>query len=233
MKHNDTVTRVLEVNPYDIEAMEGWLEEQAAQGLFLKDCLRDRFLFRRDTPRCMRYRMEPVRFSGPDPGPTAELLELYQSAGWRYVDTYGYDFHIFAASDPDAVEPHTDADILAWALKRLSRQIWLRAALALLFYGGMLALEIFLTVFQGFYSLWMYIPLNLLYLISVIPTFWDLRDLRRLYRQLADGVPLAQRRTRKGGRLTSARLRRAFQILFLLLCLVLISLVFLLDRGSL
>lgn len=32
MRHSDTIIRVLEANPYDIEALEGWLEEMAAQG---------------------------------------------------------------------------------------------------------------------------------------------------------------------------------------------------------
>lgn len=60
-KQRDTVTREIAVNPYDIEALEGWLEELAArEGLRLKRCGPGYFVFRRGEPACLRYRTAPA-----------------------------------------------------------------------------------------------------------------------------------------------------------------------------
>ena len=69
-KQRDTVTREIAVNPYDIEALEGWLEELAAQeGLRLKRCGPGYFVFRRGEPACLRRQLQdrvPLEQRRPD-----------------------------------------------------------------------------------------------------------------------------------------------------------------------
>lgn len=231
-KQRNTVTREIAVNPYDIEALEGWLEELAArEGLRLKRCGPGYFVFRRGEPACLRYRTAPARMVACNPGPSRELVELYREAGWAFADTYRYDFHIFVSGDPRAVEPYTDTDTLAWSLRQLSKRLWLTGAAQLVFWAGMLALLVWMYLNTPFYTYLIWIPVYTLYLLDVVTTLFGLRALARLRRQLQDGVPLEQRRPDGTRHVTSARVRRIVRLALLLPSLLLILYVCLRGKG--
>lgn len=230
----DTVTRQLAVNPYDIEALEGWLEELARrEGLRLKSCGADYFTFRRGEPVPLRYRTAPARMVGFDPGPSRELVELYRDAGWAFADTYRYDFHIFVSQDPRAVEPYTDTDTLAWSLKRLSWRLWLTGLARLAFWAGTLALLFWLCLNTPLSSYSAWIPLYAFYLVDAVTTLFDLRALMRLRRQLQDGVPLEQRRPDGARHITSARVRAVLRRTLALAGLLLLLYLLLTEKARL
>ena len=228
----DTVTRELAVNPYDIEALEGWMEELALrEGLRLKSCGSDYFTFRRGQPVRLRYRTAPAQIVGFLADPSRELLELYTDAGWTFADTYRMDFHIFVSEDPGAVEPYTDTDTLAWSLKRLSRRLWLTGFARLGFWLGTLALLVWMCLHTRFYLYSVWIPLYAIYLVDAVTTLFDLRALLRLRRQLRDRVPLEQRRPDGARHLTSVRVRAVLRRVLMSLALLLLLYLFLAEKG--
>ena len=76
----------------DIDAMEAWLEDMAAHGLFLtKDGFFCGFgIFRKDTPRPCRYRLAPAAkrptlWSDDNGAPSEESQALWKRYGWEYL----------------------------------------------------------------------------------------------------------------------------------------------------
>ena len=112
---------------YDIEAMESWLSDMAAEGLVLT---RDGFFFgfgyfEKTEPKAMRYRLEATKNrSGTlnEFNPPEEAQELYETMGWQYVAARG-NFHIYCTEDPEARELHTDPQVQAITIDALRKKI--------------------------------------------------------------------------------------------------------------
>ena len=112
---------------YDIEAMESWLSDMAAEGLVLS---RDGFFFgfgyfEKTEPKAMRYRLEATKNrSGTlnEFSPSEDARELYEAMGWQYVAARG-NFHIYCTDDPEARELHTDPRVQAITIDALCRKI--------------------------------------------------------------------------------------------------------------
>jgi len=112
---------------YDIEAMESWLSDMAAEGLVLT---RDGFFFgfgyfEKTEPKAMRYRLEATKNrSGTlnEFNPPEEAQELYETMGWQYVAARG-NFHIYCTEDPEARELHTDPQVQAITIDTLRKKI--------------------------------------------------------------------------------------------------------------
>ncbi len=112
----------------DIDATEAWLADMAADGLLLtKDGFFCGFgIFRKDTPRHVRYRLVPATkrptiwddSSGEPEEPVRVLWERY---GWEYL-TYREDFHIYRTEYPLAGDPPYDRETREQALAALSRR---------------------------------------------------------------------------------------------------------------
>ncbi len=111
---------------YDIPGTQRWLEEMAGEGWILEydSFFLDYAQFRRDAPQTIRYRLEatctqPSIFSDRY-APDDETREQYRQMGWDYQGRRG-QFHIYAATDPEAPELHSDPEIHALSLKNLGR----------------------------------------------------------------------------------------------------------------
>ena len=113
---------------FDVEGIQTWLEDMAAQGLVLEadGAFLGIFTFQKTTPRRCRYRLTPVKeqkgfFSDTTDGPSEEEQEYSQVCGWEYLVRYG-SFYIYRATSPNARPLHTDPAIHAMALGAVKKQ---------------------------------------------------------------------------------------------------------------
>lgn len=136
------------VSMYDVHGLEKWLEQLAAQGLFLKKYRPLVCTFEKGEPRRVRYRLEPYPYSLAVDFPD-DMVELFRECGWRHVGEVLHEMLIFSSADPHAPEPHTDPDIQLEQWNRLyqtaRKDFWqiglfvlacLAVAAFLLFRGG-------------------------------------------------------------------------------------------------
>lgn len=156
--------KVIPVHPYDIQGMEHWLEQCAADGLALVWLGSTICIMKKTQPEHRRFRLEPVRKERTLP---EDLAELYRTAGWNYVSRID-GFFLFSSSDPSAEEPYTDHDSHAAALDslmRLLKTFALRQVVAMLCFLGLFATVLILR------------PARLLWILLGLPVtgfFWFL-----------------------------------------------------------
>jgi len=127
MSSNDkNVHRLAPCADYDVETMEQWLIDLAAEGLFLS---KDGFFmgfgtFERRQPNKVRYRLS-ASFEGiaalEDTRPDDEILQLSESIGWQYICNRG-QFHIYMTEDPNAPELDTDPEVRAMAVDMVRKR---------------------------------------------------------------------------------------------------------------
>ena len=84
----------------DVEGIQSWLEDMAAQGLYLVEdgVFCGVFTFEQRLPGDTTYRLDVAqkrkpRFLDSGDGLSDEEVELYRSMGWEYLVRYG-DFNI-------------------------------------------------------------------------------------------------------------------------------------------
>ena len=109
------VYRLCPCNPCDVEGIQSWLEDMAAEGLFLIEdgVFCGVFSFERRSPAKVSYRLDVVQRRKPRfPDSGDELmddeLELYHSMGWAYLLRYG-DFRVYRSEERDAPELNTES----------------------------------------------------------------------------------------------------------------------------
>ena len=187
------VKRRIPVNPYDIPGMESWLAELAGQGLFLEKFGASRAVFTTGAPSPgTRYRLEPM--GGVVDG---EYTAYAAAQGWRWVCPLAATFHVYRADDPDAPELHTDPVAQSYTLDALTKRLWrssiILVALVLLIVGMLGSIYLFspwpwLSAVEG-----SFMNQLLLVVVEVIAAGCFLAQangIRRLRRQLREGVPL-------------------------------------------
>ena len=102
---------------YQVDAIEGWLDEQAQKGLFpLETRFGNAMSFRKDTPRAVRYRIDVKR----NIGYTDEKARIaaYKEMGWEYVCDLTPYLDIYRCDDPAAPELNTDEETLHQVLDK-------------------------------------------------------------------------------------------------------------------
>ncbi len=222
------VRKLVPVPSYDIPGMESWLEEQAAQGLYLKRYGPRLCTFTRDVPRTLRCRLDYCD-TDRDPDPIPGLIALYREMGWNYVCRVGSLF-LFCTQDPHAPEPHTDPQTHAQLLKQLEGQIkrvcsffaWMLVLFFSLFLFGILKYGSPLVALAQGALANVGLFLGLIQLIKVIPALLDWRRVHRMVAALEAGIPLTPIPT-------ASRRRRVLH----LIALVLIPLVLCLSLAYL
>lgn len=122
------IRRLAPCSQMDIERMESWLTDMAAQGWHLKDTRglwSLWFVFEQGEPRNVRYRLEPGKGAFSDDQPAYMERELFKDMGWEAVTSYG-KFYIYRSLSADAPELNTDPAVQLMTLKRLRRKtiIW-------------------------------------------------------------------------------------------------------------
>ena len=115
---------------YDVEGIQSWLEDLAAQGYVLEadGTFCGIFTFQLTQPQKLRYRLAPVKqtggiFSDNTDGPDPEEQEYSRRCGWEYLVRYGA-FHIYRATDAQARPLHTDPTVHAMALEEARKHQW-------------------------------------------------------------------------------------------------------------
>ncbi len=184
---------------YDVEGMESWLSDLAAEGLFLTS---DGFLlgmgiFVRKTPEKIRYRLEAAErgsdLLGGSEMPHPEAVELSESLGWRYVARRG-EFYIYASSMPGTRELNTDPAVQALALGTVIRRLKISVftlILEILFFCFLLPFfrgggQILISAVQ--IGTWFWLLGRLLVLWFIVDAYRRSRHLKKLHgRLLEDG----------------------------------------------
>lgn len=183
---------------FDTPAVQAWLEDRAAQGLFL-----DRYGWLCDftpgEPKAVRYRLEPL--ARREKAPDRHRRELFADLGWQYVCTVRKSWHIWRCDDPSASElftdPETEGDAYRYLLRRERRNMrWLWAAAA-----AILALVVWdfcsgphLLRAADHWSTWWITVVEWLNVAALIPVgIYAERVFRRYIRALKLGLPQPHR----------------------------------------
>lgn len=210
----------LAVFPYDIPAVQAWLEDQAAKGEFLSEYT-ILPVFDRGEPKAVRYRLEPM--IQKEKAPDQHRRELYEELGWQYVCTIRKSFHIWRCDDPETPELFTEAETEGGAyhfLLRMERRgfrIWailLAYILALLAWTFCSGTSLLREV--DHWTPWWSTLLGWAAVAAVVPaavyTDWCLR---RYIRALRIGVPQPHRRPYRGARALSTLVLAVWAVFFL------------------
>lgn len=135
--------RICPCDPCDVEGIQSWLEDMAAEGLFLAEdgVFCGVFSFERRTPGKATYRLDVAQKRKPrflDSGDelTDEELELYRAMGWEYLLRYG-DFRVYRSVERETLELNTESEthaITIGLLKEKHRGSFVYAVLTALFW---------------------------------------------------------------------------------------------------
>lgn len=213
----EPIRRIPPCPEYDVEGRQAWYEAMAAEGYRLSEFGKLYVYFVPDTPKQVRYRLQPnLNTKGPAP----EEIALAEEFGWKHLGNHSY-FSIFRTEDPDARELNTDPQVQATVIHRLLRRILRTHLIILLFLSP--AIWIFFRYPLAFLTdntmllNWLLVPALA---IGVWNTVDELIHLYRLRRQLKLGEPLSPDKPQKLRNKHYQALRLADFILLILLLLV-------------
>lgn len=196
-------------NPYDIPAMEQWLEEKAAAGWRLKEWPN---VFEEAEPCECRFSIQPTpERDGKSWSavPAAERQEVYGEFGWEYVCTTNYNaFQVWRSVYPDSVPMNTDPEADSYAYDHLWKELSLRngifltvsAAFGIFIVSRVLQTgHILVDIMAGETTPF----LMLLYAVIALSAAWgyakELYAVRSVISQLKDGVtPMRKACGRRG-----------------------------------
>lgn len=118
------IHRLVPCPHYDVERIESWLTDMAAEGFHLEKepTFMGFFPFIKDEPRDVRYRLEPKQTIIDNEKPDMDANALYAEYGWEFVTDYGL-FYIYRSVTPDAREMNTDPQVQALAMKGIFKQL--------------------------------------------------------------------------------------------------------------
>ncbi len=180
---------------YDVETMEGWLEDLARHGIVLSrgGSFCGFVEFEKTEPKAMRYRLQPLQKDGPlkEPDVAPQLAELAEALGWQFRCELG-EYAVFAAQDPEAPEMDTDPQVQAMSVARLLKKSRRSLARSMV----LLALLVGLVLWMGPVRVCLenevrYLAaIPLLFLVSFWQDIRQLRWLRAARQKLRMGVTL-------------------------------------------
>ncbi|MFH5835628.1 DUF2812 domain-containing protein [Proteiniclasticum sp. C24MP] len=136
--------KMIPVDIYDIPAMQSYLSDMAAEGLFLKR-IATYGHFEEGEPKRVLYRLEPLMRE--EEKPREDQLDAYKAYGWDYVCTIRNGFHIYSTEDKDFRELHTDPMTQSYAFSHLEKKLKLSSRIYLISVP-LLAVLILLPVFH-------------------------------------------------------------------------------------
>lgn len=215
---------------YDIPGMESWLEDMAAKGLHLAP---DGFFgalvtFEEGPPQKEKFRLEPTATKkgllSDEYGPDDDAVQLHRQMGWVYRARRD-QFHIYASTDPNAPELHTDPQVQAITMAALTKYLWkslrgtllLAALYALLYFGD--------TIITGaiYLGTWRVALLAGLLMWNLGRRVRALVVLSRCRRQLQRGEPLPHRSSNRRRNLRYLAFGAARGVLWVVLAVSLIA----------
>lgn len=202
MSENRTVKRFIPVSIYDIEGMESWLSDMAAEGLLLKGFGRFFAHFEKGEVQKVIYRVEPACKACEMPND--EILEYYKDSGWNYISHINKTFFIYRSTYDEMKEIHTDPVVQSYTYEALNRKLKsttiLVTILSLLVIGMILSIYLIneqpvLYMIQGEFINQLIVLI--LELFTIICSIRDARAVNKLLKQLKSGVPITHKRNYK------------------------------------
>lgn len=180
--------KLMPYEPYEIDAIESWLDEQAQKGRFLSQAHGRWLQFYRDAPRPLRCRIDVK----PDPGYHEDRAAAFRDMGWEYVCELSPQLDVYTCGDPAAPDLNTDEDTLHSVLDGLLRKKQIGNVLAALllvpYVYFVLVLPLLRSHYTGLYEALLggyifLLPALLLVLVcwltALIRGFIDARNARR------------------------------------------------------
>ncbi|WP_458407312.1 DUF2812 domain-containing protein [Anaerotignum sp.] len=162
--------KLIPVNPMNIPAMESWLSDLAAEGLYLYSLGSYFAKFTESEPRKLAYRIEPIpvedhgfyinnirnAFASAKDGEkpltieekNRRMVELYAEFGWKQVCRMNQLFYIFRAKEEETPELHTDPVAQSAAYERIYQRQKKGFLFVLPFFIAMLAWCLYLTIWD-------------------------------------------------------------------------------------
>jgi len=159
--------KLIPVNLMNIPAMESWLTDMAAEGLFLHSLGPYRAKFTEGEPKKLAYRIEPIpaedhgfyvnnirnAFVSSKDGKKAltveeknsRMIELYDEFGWQYIYPINQLFCVFRAKEENTPELHTDPVAQSEAYGRIYQRQKKGLLLTLPFFLAMILWCLYLT----------------------------------------------------------------------------------------
>ena len=247
MKEKTRIRRLPPCPPYDVEGMESWLSDMAAQGWQMekKTLLFDLIAFQKAAPQSVRYRLEaaPARASYTDKNdgnPEPEALELNAEQGWEYVGRRD-QFYIYRNESPAQRELNTDPRVQALTLKAVQKR-QVKDFIGTLF-GFFLFPVLYIATLPSLFnsSLILLLPwMGLLFpLLTLVLFLWtilryvlEFLHLQRLKKKLNAGLSLDHGKNWKG-RQSLHRAAQAASLLLLITWIILARRYQLLDNNKL
>ena len=114
-----TVSRLLPYQLWEIDAVEGWLDDMAAQGLIFTHYSGGYYYFREDEPQMLRHRLDLHAPSIDHDRRHEEFREF----GWEHICYIDRKTDIYRAAREDAVELNTDEATLRAVVERSQRKL--------------------------------------------------------------------------------------------------------------
>lgn len=186
-----TIARLNPYQSFEIDAVEGWLDDMALRGCWLESRSGGWFIFRETEPKPARHRVDVRRSTWSD---TDERKTDYEEFGWEYVCALDSRLDIYRATRSDAVELNTDEETLREALKKSQQALKWTVIIGDAFVLALLAALIWLGCREGFFHMLLtrsflkQIVMVLWFLVIGFQTFRETRAYRAIKRR-----PLLQR----------------------------------------
>lgn len=159
-----TVWKLAPYEPFEVDAIAGWLDEMSQKGLQFTSKWGPFCRFER-SPSPARYRVDPGRIM-LDPT-EEERIDAYRHFGWEYCSPYTRYADVYRAEDPSAPELHTDNDLLDGLVKHSFRgHFWLFLHFALAYVNAAILTDGFSWLSQSYDPA--YLPLTLLVFSSLL-----------------------------------------------------------------
>ena len=177
-----TISRVLPYQLWEIDAIEGWLDDMATQGLIFTHYSGGYYYFREDEPQSLRHRFDVHEHIADHD----RRHEEYRDFGWEHICYVDARTDIYRAVREDAVELNTDEETLRSVMEKSQRKLRNTLIFGELLGVVTLILLVVSVCRFGFFrpfltkSLWDFLPIPL-WLFLVI--FGDIR-LWRSYREM-------------------------------------------------
>ena len=197
MKEKMRRRRLIPCAAYDVEAMESWLGDQAAEGWFLEEegIVGPWACFVSGPPRRTAYRLTSSLSAPELIGPDEEARDLSAAYGWKYL-AKRKEFYIYRATGEHWGEMDTDPRTQALILRAVRRRT-IGTVITLLVMG--LGYPLFLLAKDGQLGLLVRYPWY--WMLPFAFVVWFLacalagsRHYHRLARQLEEGRPLDHRK---------------------------------------